>query len=190
MAGAVPDGAAPVGLGGCLMLAAYVRAMDALHRFCVIVAGACLVVITVIIPWGVFTRYVLGFGSSWPEPMAVLLMIWFSFLAAAVCYREGLHIGVSLLANILTGWKRLALGWLLEILMGATNLFLLIYGIRLVEATWFQVIADFQVVSVGVSYLPVPLGGGVVFLFVIERLWTGKIFVEPNAETMSHVASE
>ena len=61
------------------MLAAYIRAMDALQRACMIVAGACLVVITIIIPWGVFTRYVLGIGSSWPEPLAVLLMIWFSF---------------------------------------------------------------------------------------------------------------
>ena len=77
------------------MLALYVRAMDALQRVCMIIAGACLVVITIIIPWGVFTRYVLGYGSSWPEPMAVLMMIWFSFMAAAVCYREGLHIGVQ-----------------------------------------------------------------------------------------------
>jgi TRAP-type C4-dicarboxylate transport system permease small subunit len=172
------------------MLAAYVRAMDALHRVCLIIAGACLVVITVIIPWGVFTRYALGFGSSWPEPMAVLLMIWFSFMAAAVCYREGLHIGVSILANILTGWKRLALGWLIEILVGLTNLFLLIYGTRLVETTWYQVIADFQVISVGVSYLPVPLGGGVIVLFVIERLWTGTIFVEPSAATISHMSTD
>ena len=50
------------------MKAAYVRAMDVLQRVAMIVAGACLVVITLIIPWGVFTRYVLGFGSSWPEP--------------------------------------------------------------------------------------------------------------------------
>jgi len=158
------------------MLALYVRAMDALQRVCMIIAGGCLVVITIIIPWGVFTRYVLGYGSSWPEPMAVLMMIWFSFMAAAICYREGLHIGVNLLADALTGWKRTALGWLLEILMGATNLFLLIYGTRLVEATWYQVIADFQQVSTGFSYLPVPLGGGIIVLFVIERLWTGKLF--------------
>ena len=172
------------------MLALYVRAMDVLQRICMIVAGACLVVITIIIPWGVFTRYVLGYGSSWPEPMAVLLMIWFSFMAAAICYREGLHIGVQLLANVLTGWKRTALGWLLEILMGATNLFLLIYGIRLVKATWYQVIADFQTVSTGVSYLPVPLGGAVIVLFVIERLWTGNLFREPSDSVVSTLSTE
>ena len=172
------------------MLATYVRAMDVLQRICVIIAGGCLVVITIIIPWGVFTRYVLGFGSSWPEPMAVLLMIWFSFMAAAVCYREGLHIGVQLFAGILTGWKRKALGWLLEILMGATNLFLLIYGIRLVKLTWYQVIADFQVVSTGFSYLPVPLGGAIVVLFVVERLWKGDFFPEPTASSVRTLSAE
>ena len=172
------------------MLALYVRAMDGLQRVCMIIAGACLVIITLIIPWGVFTRYVLGFGSSWPEPMAVLLMIWFSFMAAAVCYREGLHIGVQLLAMVLSGWKRTALGWLIEILMGATNLFLLVYGIRLVKLTWFQVIADFQWVSTGLSYLPVPLGGAIVVLFVIERLWTRKLFHAPEVAPVDTISAE
>lgn len=172
------------------MRAAYVRAMDVLQRLCMLIAGACLVVITVIIPWGVFTRYVLGRGSSWPEPMAVLLMIWFSFMAAAVCYREGLHISVQVAANALTGWKRTALGWLIELLVGATNLFLLVYGTRLVMVTWYQVIADFQAVSTGVSYLPVPLGGAIVVLFVVERLWTGKLFPAQTEATAASISTE
>ena len=172
------------------MLARYSRMMDLVQRACTIVAGACLVVITLIIPFGVFTRYVLGVGSSWPEPMAVLLMIWFSFMSAAVCYREHLHIGIALLPNALSGWRRVALGWLVEMLMAATNLFILVYGIRLVEATWRQVIAEFPIVSVGVSYLPVPIGGALILLFVVERLWRGTLFSAPSDAALSRVALE
>jgi TRAP-type C4-dicarboxylate transport system permease small subunit len=172
------------------MLAAYSRLMDAVQRICMIIAGACLVVITLIIPWGVFTRYMLGFGSSWPEPMAVLLMIWFSFMAAAICYREYLHIAVSVLPNALGGWQRIVLGWVVEVLMAGTNLFMLIYGARLVQTTWHQVIAEFPIVSVGVSYLPVPIGGAVVLLFVVERLWTGALFGTPSDDAVSRVALE
>ena len=50
------------------MQAFYVRCMDVLHRFCMVVAGFCLVTITLIIPWGVFTRYVLNSAASWPSP--------------------------------------------------------------------------------------------------------------------------
>lgn len=172
------------------MKAAYVRAMDAVQRACMIIAGACLVVITLIIPWGVFTRYVLGIGSSWPEPMAVLLMVWFSFLAAAICYREHLHIGISLLPNALTGRPRVALGWVIEILMGATNLFILVYGVRLVMTTWYQSIAEFPIVTAGMAYLPVPIGGTVMLLFVVEQLWSGTYFGAPGDEGASRVSLE
>ena len=43
--------------------------------------------------------------------------------------------------------------------MLGTNLFMLWYGIKLVQAIWYQSIAEFPLVSVGVSYLPVPIGG-------------------------------
>jgi TRAP-type C4-dicarboxylate transport system permease small subunit len=159
----------------------YIRAMDVLHAMAMGISGVCLVVITLIIPWGVFTRYVLNSASSWPEPMAVLLMVWFSFMSAAVCYRENLHIGVGLLPNALTGRNRLILGLVVEGAMIGISLFMLHYGTKLVATTWYQVIADFPIVSTGVAYLPVPIGGAIVGLFVIERIWTGRFFESPFA---------
>src|SRR5919108_1732492 len=113
----------------------YIRAMDALHGVCLFVAGTCLVVITIIVPYGVFTRYVLNSAASWPEPMAVLLMIVLSFLSAVVCYREHLHIGVGVLPALTDGSPKVLLGWFLELCMLATNLFMLVWGIKLVQAT-------------------------------------------------------
>jgi TRAP-type C4-dicarboxylate transport system permease small subunit len=164
--------------------------MDALHRGCLVVAGICLVTITVIIPWGVFTRYVLNYGSSWPEPMAVLLMIWFSFVSAAVCYREGLHIGVGVLPGLLSGTPRRVLGWTVELAMMVISLFMLRWGVKLVRTTWFQVIADFPIVSTGMSYLPVPIGGAIVALFVVERVWTGRFFESPGDGAVAPVSAE
>jgi TRAP-type C4-dicarboxylate transport system permease small subunit len=56
---------------------------------------------------------------------------------------------------------------------------MLVWGVRLVHTTWFQSISDFPGVSVGISYLPVPIGGAITVLFVIERLWTQRLFEEP-----------
>lgn len=168
----------------------YIRLMDVLHRFCMVIAGACLVTITLIIPWGVFTRYVLNSASSWPEPMAVLLMIWFSFLSAAICYREHLHIGVAIVPMLLSGPARTAVGWLIELFMIGISVFMLWYGTKLVQTTWHQSIADFPGFSVGASYLPIPIGGLITALFVIERLWISDLFNEPDAEAISHVSTE
>jgi TRAP-type C4-dicarboxylate transport system permease small subunit len=172
------------------MQARYIGAMEALHRLCMLVAGVCLVVITIIIPWGVFTRYVLNYGSSWPEPLAVLLMIWFSFTAAALCYRERLHISVLIVPSALQGLPRLLVLWLVEFAMAGMNLFMLIWGVELVHTTWFQVISDFPTVSVGISYLPVPIGGAITLLFVAERLWTGRLFEEPAGGEPAPVSLE
>jgi TRAP-type C4-dicarboxylate transport system permease small subunit len=161
------------------MTDAYFRAMDALHAACVFIAGLAIVVITIIIPYGVFTRYVLNSAASWPEPMAILLMIVISFLSAVVCYREHLHIAVGMLPNALGGLPRASLGVLIEACMAATNMFLLWYGISLVQRTWHQSIAEFPALSVGVTYLPVPIGGLITLLFVVERFLRRDWFAPP-----------
>ena len=172
------------------MVARYIQAMDALHRACLLIASGCLVIITLIIPYGVFTRYVLNSAASWPEPIATLLMIVMSFFAAIVCYREYLHIGVGVLPTYLKEPYKSYLGWFLEISMLATNIFMLVWGIKLVQTTWYQWIAELPAMSVGISYAPIPLGGGITILFIIERLLTQKFFQEPEAETVSGLTTE
>ncbi len=168
----------------------YIRAMAGLHRLCIVIPAICLVVMTIIIPWGVFTRYVLNRGSEWPEPMAILLMIVFSFFSAAACYRDNLHIAVMAVPNSVRPAARTALGWIAEICMVAINLFMLWWGIELVKTTWYQVIAEFPIVSVGLTYLPLPVGGGITMLFVIERLWTGALFAQPSGSSVASVTTE
>ena len=61
-----------------------------------------------------------------------------------------------------------------ELLMLAMALFMTVYGLKLVQATWLNTVADFPELSVGVTYLPIPLGGAILFLFVIERMLCGS----------------
>ncbi len=167
------------------MKAGYVRAMAWLQRVCLWVSSLCVLIITLIVPWGVFTRYVLGYGSSWPEPMAILLMIVFAFFSAAVCYRGNLHIAVLALPNALPPRTRALVGWLAELCMIGVSLFMVIWGTALVETTWHQVIAEFPALSTGITYLPIPVGGAIVLLFIIERLWTGALFAPPEATSIA-----
>src|SRR5438046_3896540 len=67
------------------------RAMDVLYRACAIIAGSALVLISLVVPWGVYTRYVLESAAAWPEPMAILLSIVLSIFGAAGSYRAGVH---------------------------------------------------------------------------------------------------
>jgi TRAP-type C4-dicarboxylate transport system permease small subunit len=111
-------------------------------------------------------------------------------MSAVICYREYLHIGVGILPGLLKPRAKAALGWLIEACMLFTNLFMLWYGINLVKVTWYQSIAEFPIVSVGASYLPVPIGGAITVLFVIERFLTGKFFQELEPEELGAISTE
>jgi len=151
----------------------YSRWMARLYWACVWLAGLSIVVMTLIIPWGVYARYVLGTGSEWPEPLAVLLMILFTFFGAAACYRANSHIAVALFKDLLPPRPRAWLATAVDLLLALMSLFMVIWGFQLVDITWQQSIAEFPWLPVGVSYLPLPLGSIVTLLFIIERLWCG-----------------
>jgi TRAP-type C4-dicarboxylate transport system permease small subunit len=149
------------------------RAMDALYLLCAVVAGTALVLISAVIPWAVFTRYVLNSAASWPEPLAVLLTIVLTFFGAAACYRLRLHMNVSFFVDMLPPPLRAVVDAIVELLMGLFAVFMIIWGSRLVATTWDNSIADFPFLSVGVTYLPIPIGGLLLLMFVIEHMTIG-----------------
>jgi TRAP-type C4-dicarboxylate transport system permease small subunit len=161
-------------LGGAAAARRLRRLMDALYLACVLVSGAALVLISLVIPYSVYTRYVLNRAASWPEPTAILLTIVLTFFGAAACYRSETHMRVDVLVRMLPGaWRRLA-ETVSEMLSAVLAVFMIVWGARLVEATWHQSIAEVPGLSVGLTYLPIPLGGAVVLLFVAERLLIGR----------------
>jgi TRAP-type C4-dicarboxylate transport system permease small subunit len=155
------------------MAATYRRAMDALYLTCVVVGCIALVLISAIIPWAVFTRYVLNSAASWPEPLAVLLTIVLTFIGAAAAYRLNLHMNVAYFANQLPPPYRKLLDLVVQLLMALIALFMVWWGALLVEVTWHNTIADFPFLSVGITYLPIPIGGVCLLLFIVERIWLG-----------------
>jgi TRAP-type C4-dicarboxylate transport system permease small subunit len=161
------------------MLATYVRWMDALYLACIWIAGAALVVMTVVIPWGVYTRYVLGTGSAWPEPLAILMMVVFTFFAAAACYRADAHIAVRLLTDSLPAGLRAPAARLVDLLMAALALFIVLWGAHLCYVTWHQTIAEVPGMSAGLTYAPLPVGSAITLLFILERLLAGSQAARP-----------
>lgn len=161
------------------------RAMDALYLACVVVAGTALVLISAVVPWGVFTRYVLNSASSWPETTAVLLTIVLTFIGAAACYRASAHMSVTIFVRMLPAAPRWAVTLLSELAVALLGFFMVIWGSRLVEATWDNTIDAFPFLSVGVTYLPIPIGGAITLLFVFERVAIGRP-PQPAADRPGH----
>ena len=151
----------------------YAQAMEWLYLACVVLSGTALVAITLIIPLGVFMRYVMNSPLSWPEPASVIMMVMFSFLGGAAVYRANVHIAVEALLNAVPPGARRAMLWGVDACMGATAIFMLVYGIQLCLVTRYSSMAEFPGLSQAVVYLPIPIAGLLTLLFLIERTFVG-----------------
>ena len=151
----------------------FLRANDTLYRACIWVAGLSILSMSLIIPWGIFARYVLGTGASWPEPVAILLMVVFTFVGAAASYRAGAHMAVAMITDRLPPLQRRLVALLVQVLMVLVCLFMTGYGTQLCITTWNQFLASLPSVRVGMTYAPIPLGGLLTLSFVLEKLILG-----------------
>ncbi|MBA1231987.1 TRAP transporter small permease [Pseudomonas viridiflava] len=149
------------------------RINDTLYRVSIGIAGFSVLIMTLIIPWGIFARYVLGSGSSWPEPVAILLMVVFTFFGAAASYRAGAHMAVSMAVDRMPVQVRKIAAVVVQILMAIVALFMIFKGFKLCATTWNQFLGEIPSLRVGISYLPIPIGGIVTLIFVLERMFLG-----------------
>jgi len=152
----------------------YRQAMERLYIACIVLAGSTLVVITLMIPVGVFMRYVMNNPLSWPEPASVILMLVFSFIGGAAVYRANVHVAVQALINAVTPGIRSAMLHFVDVCMGVTALFMIGYGVHLCVITRLSTMAEFPWLSVAWVYAPIPISGLLTLLFLIERIWLGS----------------
>lgn len=152
----------------------YRRWMQWTYLACVALSGVALVAITLMIPFGVFMRYVMNNPQQWPEPAAVVLMVFFSFLGGAAVYRANAQIAVEALVRAVGPGARAAMRWMVHGSMLLIAAFMLVYGAHLCRATWGNSMAEFPWLSVGIVYLPIPLAGLLTLLFIVEKMWLGE----------------
>lgn len=132
-------------------------------------AGIGLLLMTAIIAWQVFARYVLNASPAWAEQAALLLMIWYVFFAAAAGVREGFHIRIAVFADSLAATPRHIVRVAGHAIVLAFGLAMAWWGIDLARETWGHVIPTLGI-SRGYAYVPIPLSGILIAGFSLENL--------------------
>ncbi len=143
-----------------------VRILDVVLKNALIVLMVALVAS---VSWQVISRYVFSSPSSWTEEVARFLMIWVGLLGAAYAFRTGVHLGLDLLPNKLTGRSA-------EILklftLGAVILFsvmvLVVGGSNLVVLTW-ELKQNSAVLGLPMAfvYSVIPAAGALICVYAI-----------------------
>ncbi|MFN3317694.1 MAG: TRAP transporter small permease [Allorhizobium sp.] len=135
---------------------------------CLYLAGVGVVLMTVIIGWQVFGRYVLNDTPSWSEPLSLQLMSWFILLGAAVGVRESVHLGLDIVRyNMAPRVQRLmdliSLG-----LISGFGVAMSYYGAQLAAGTWTARIPVLGWPG-GIDFIPLIVGGALISIFALER---------------------
>jgi TRAP-type C4-dicarboxylate transport system permease small subunit len=152
----------------------YRRLMQRLYLGCIVLSGVGMVAITIIIPSGVFMRYVMNDPLQWPEPASVIMMVFFSFIGGAAVFRANQQIAVEALMRAVNAPSRAAMQWGVHACMLSIAAFMFVYGVHLCWLTKGNSIAEFPWLSVGIVYLPIPIAGVLTLLFIIEKIWLGE----------------
>ena len=148
---------------------AYSRFAARLSLLCLVAAGTGLVLMTSIVAWTVFGRYVLNATPTWGEPASLFLMLWFILLGGAVGVRELDHMGFDVLLFHAQGKRRAALVVVNEILVAIFGGAMMLYGSQLAAKVWSDRLPMIGI-SKGWDYVPIIAGGALILLFSLEKL--------------------
>lgn len=127
-----------------------------------------LLLMTIVIGWQVFGRYVLNASPAWSESLALILMLYYVLIAAAAGVREGFHLGLRIIVDNLPDAPRkwaIVAALLLVLLFGTL---MTVNGVELMVYTADHVVPTLGI-SRAVAYVPFVLSGALMVFFAIER---------------------
>jgi TRAP-type transport system small permease protein len=147
----------------------YVRLTNLLNKVVGYMLFIMLAVMSVLITWQVFARFVAGNSLTFSEEASRFLMIWLTLLGAAYAVKEGSLIAVDILQNKLTGNPGKVLKVIMSVCTSVFYIILIIYGFKMAQNVSFQT-APTTGLSMFWPMLAVPVGGALMLINTIASL--------------------
>ncbi len=139
-----------------------------LTKIALLISAFSMIAMVTIIGLQVFMRYVLNSSPAWSEPVALLLMLYYILLAAAVGVYQGFHLGLKVLLDYVNENLRFWLTLLNYLLVGFFGLQMAIQGRVLANFT-----SEHMIPTLGISrdyaYWPFIIAGSLIVVFCIEH---------------------
>lgn len=120
--------------------------------------------------WQVFARYVLNDSPGWTEPVALLLLNTAMSLGAAAGVRAWSHFGFFILVHNTPARLRRVLQAIACVIVAAVGAGIAIWAAQLL-IDGIGIRAAGTVLPQSAVYLPMAIGGALMLLFAIERLF-------------------
>lgn len=146
--------------------------LDLLASACMGAAGAMLVTLILIFGWLVWGRYVMNDTPTWVEQVSLILVVWITFLGAAVAVHQRAHLAVDFIRDAFPDRLRRAATVLADLMVLGFAAAMVWHGYLLTEAGTAR---DVPMLGVSEAWrvAAVPVSGALITLFISVRLLRG-----------------
>lgn len=135
--------------------------------------GIIMAVMTVLVTYQVVARYWFHYAPSWTEETTWTLLMWVSLLAGASGVWNETHMDLTMLVSHFPKTLQLWLRVFSDLLVVGFGYYLFTEGISLAIQTMNGIMASLPV-PIGVTYLVMPISGGLMFCFSLLKAF-GRI---------------
>ena len=129
-----------------------------------------MVAIIIILPLQVFCRFLLQSSLSWPDEIASYVLVWITFIGAALALIEGEHISFDGLTNKMSGNLKFSVIVFRDLISIGFFSILFFFGIPIVIIKWPDPTISLPI-SKGLFYMCIPLGSAFMLIISIVSLF-------------------
>lgn len=148
----------------------YISIVNNLHKAVGYTIALMLGVMSALIFWQVFARFVLGSGLSFSEEVTRFLQIWMTILGAAYALREGSLLAVDILLHFSKDRVRKVMKVCIILFSSFFYFILIRYGIEMAISVAGQT-APSTHISMALPMAALPVGGAIMFINSLALLF-------------------
>lgn len=123
----------------------------------------------ILLMFSVFFRYVLNSPILWADEITRYSLVWITFAGAALATKEGRHIGVDVLDQVLPPLGKKITDWFVDIVVIGFMFFMIYYGIRMTNYQRSSFGETLNWFSYAYVYVAVPIGAVLVIFYTISK---------------------
>lgn len=128
-----------------------------------------MVIMTVVISWQIFGRYVLNDTPKWSEQLAGILIVYLTLIGGAIAIREDRHIALTYFRDKWSKVTQARTELLVDLLIAGFGAVMVFYGVQMAELVRAWTIPTLGL-SQGVNYYSFPVSGMLIILYAIEKI--------------------
>jgi TRAP-type C4-dicarboxylate transport system permease small subunit len=128
-----------------------------------------MVVMTAVITWQIFGRYILNDTPKWSEQLAGILIAYMTMIGGAIALRENRHIALTYFRDRWSPTAQSLTRIIACVLMAGFGALMMVYGVRMAQLVQAWTIPGLGI-SQGVNYWSFPVAGLLICVFALDNI--------------------